>query len=237
MSSSRGLGPSVRPVCGLRRAGLPRLRPPRARPGVALLRRGVQRPVRVVEVRAAERAQVGAAGQQDRVDVVVGGDGADRDRRDAGLVADAVGERRLVGAAERGPLVRRRPGRSRRRRRRRRARRTPGRSRRRPRRRCRRRTSRSPRCGRVIGRSAGQTARTASKTSSGKRSRFGQRAAVARRCGGWSAGRGTRTAGSRARSAVRAGRSRPARRAGRRATNCCRDLVQVGRSRARAGSG
>ena len=85
---SRGFGPSVRPVCGLRAAGLPRHRPARARPGVVLLGRGVQRPVRVVEVRPAERAQVGAAGQQDRVHVVVGRDDADRDGGDADLVAD-----------------------------------------------------------------------------------------------------------------------------------------------------
>ncbi len=55
ISSSRGFGPSA--PAGLRppSARLPRLRPPRARPGVALLGGGVQRPVRVVEVRPAEQ--------------------------------------------------------------------------------------------------------------------------------------------------------------------------------------
>ena len=104
ISSSRGGGPSVRPVGGLR---LPaRYCAGQVAPGpvVLLLGGGVQRPVRVVQVRAAERAQVGPAGEQDRVDVVVGGDGADRDHGDperrADLVADPVGVRRLVAAAE-----------------------------------------------------------------------------------------------------------------------------------------
>ena len=49
--------------------------------GVVLLGGRVQGPVRVIEVRAGERAHVGAPGEHDRVDVVVGGDGADGDRR------------------------------------------------------------------------------------------------------------------------------------------------------------
>ncbi len=56
----------------------------------------MQRPVRVVQVRPADSAQVGAAGQDDRIDIVVGGDGAHRDRRDSGAVADGVGEWRLI---------------------------------------------------------------------------------------------------------------------------------------------
>ena len=72
-------------------------------PGVAteaLLGGGVQRPVGVVEVGAAEGAQVGAAGEDRRVDVVVAGDRADGDRRDLDLVADPVGERGLEAAPE-----------------------------------------------------------------------------------------------------------------------------------------
>ena len=65
-------------------------------------------------MRAGERAGR-AAGQHDRVHVVAARDRADRDRRDPGLVADPVGERRLE-AAPVGRLRRARPGRSRRRR-------------------------------------------------------------------------------------------------------------------------
>ena len=107
MSCSRGLGPSVRPACGLRLPAATGSGHSAPGPAVALLGRRVQRPVRVVEVRAAERAEVGAAGQHDRVHVVVRGDHADRDRRDADLVADRVGVRGLVGAPELRPLVRR----------------------------------------------------------------------------------------------------------------------------------
>ena len=78
------LEPRLRPVGAARlrlaRAGLPRLAATSRPARVVLLGRGVQRPVRVVEVRPAERAQVGPPGQQDRVHVVVGRDGADRDR-------------------------------------------------------------------------------------------------------------------------------------------------------------
>ena len=67
-----------------------------------LFGRRVQCPVRVEQVRAAESAQVGAARQQDGVDVVVGGDGADRDDGRAGggrdLVTDPVSERGLVAS-------------------------------------------------------------------------------------------------------------------------------------------
>lgn len=74
--------------------------PGHARALVALLGGRVQRPVRVVQVRAGQRAQVGAPGEDQGVDVVPGGDGADRDHRDTDLVAHPVGEGRLVGAAE-----------------------------------------------------------------------------------------------------------------------------------------
>ena len=67
--------------------------------GVADARRFEQRPGRVGEMRPGDGAQVGAAGGDDAVDVVGLGDRAHRDGRDAGLVADAVGERRLVHAA------------------------------------------------------------------------------------------------------------------------------------------
>jgi hypothetical protein len=50
-------------------------------------------------VRAGHGAQVGAAGGDDAVDVVGLADGAHRDGGDAGLLADAVGKRRLVHAA------------------------------------------------------------------------------------------------------------------------------------------
>jgi hypothetical protein len=67
--------------------------------GVADARRFEQRPGRVGEMRPGHGAQVGAAGGDDRVDVVGLGDRAHRHRRDAGLVPDAVGERRLVHPA------------------------------------------------------------------------------------------------------------------------------------------
>ena len=63
-------------------------------------------------MRSRDRAQVGAARRDDAVDVVGLEDRADRDRRDADLVADAVGERRLVHAAVDGLRVARRPGRT-----------------------------------------------------------------------------------------------------------------------------
>src|SRR3990172_3442859 len=69
------------------------VRPPQVDP---LLPRGVARPVRVPEVRAREHAEVGAPGGEDRVDVRPGGDVADGHRGDPRLLADAVGERRLV---------------------------------------------------------------------------------------------------------------------------------------------
>ena len=87
-------------------AGLPGQRPARAGAGVPLGGGGVQRPARVVQVRPAERAQVGPPGEQDRVHVVVGRDGAHRDRGDLRAVADGVRERCLVRAAERRALVR-----------------------------------------------------------------------------------------------------------------------------------
>ena len=69
----------------------------------------MQRPLRVVEVRPSEGAEVGSTGQHDAVDIVVGGDGADshgcdRQPRAGELVADAVGVGRLVAATERRSL-------------------------------------------------------------------------------------------------------------------------------------
>src|SRR5436190_3121039 len=72
------LQPRFRPVgtAGLRPAAarLPRVGPPRARSPVVLLGGGVQGPVRVVQMRAPDRAQVGPAGQQEGVHVVVRAD-------------------------------------------------------------------------------------------------------------------------------------------------------------------
>src|SRR3954449_6941027 len=90
-------------------AGRERLWPLGARPDVALLRGGMQGPLWVVEVGARERAEVGAPGQQNRVDVVVGRDGADGDhahsRGSGGLLPDPVGEGGLGGPAEGRDLV------------------------------------------------------------------------------------------------------------------------------------
>ena len=52
------------------------------------LRGGVQRPVRIGQVRPAERDEIGAPGGDDAVHLVGVGDVADGDRRHAGLVAD-----------------------------------------------------------------------------------------------------------------------------------------------------
>src|SRR5262249_29147858 len=77
--------------------------------GVGPVGRGAPRPLRVVQVGPAQRAEVGPARQDDRVDVVVGGDGPDGYHRDpvlaADLVADPVRVGRLVAAPERRPLV------------------------------------------------------------------------------------------------------------------------------------
>jgi hypothetical protein len=56
----------------------------------------MQGPGRIEEMDPAERAKVGPSGQQDGVHVVVRGDRTNRDRRDADLIADPVGERGLV---------------------------------------------------------------------------------------------------------------------------------------------
>ena len=80
--------------------------------GEADLRRLVQRPGRIGEMRARDRAQIGAAGGDDRIGVVGLGDRADRDGRNPDLVADLVGERRLEQAAVDRLLVLRRPGRT-----------------------------------------------------------------------------------------------------------------------------
>ncbi len=72
------------------------------RPGLAAiaeLRRRMQRPVRIGQVRPREAAEVGATRHQNRVHVVGLVDVADRHRRNAGLVANPIGERRLEHAA------------------------------------------------------------------------------------------------------------------------------------------
>ena len=110
LSAADQLEPGPRPVgaAGLRlaAAGPPRQRPGSPRAVVVLLDRGMQRPRRVVEMGAADGAEVGPAGHQDRVHVVVRRDHADGDGRHAEPVADRVGVRRLVGPAERRPLAR-----------------------------------------------------------------------------------------------------------------------------------
>ena len=83
-----------------------------ARASVALLGRGVQGPVRVVQVGAAERAQVGPAGQDQRVHVVVGRDHADRDgRRCPAWLRIASANGVWYDRPNAGCLIRRRPAR------------------------------------------------------------------------------------------------------------------------------
>ena len=65
------------------------------RVGVPELGCGVQRPARIGEVRPPERDQVGPAGGEDGVDLIGLGNVADRHRRDADLVANLIGVRRL----------------------------------------------------------------------------------------------------------------------------------------------
>ena len=65
----------------------------------------MQRPRGVVKMRSAQRAQVGTAGKDDAVHVVVAADRPDRDRGDPGHVPDPVRERSLVAAAEAGLLL------------------------------------------------------------------------------------------------------------------------------------
>ena len=60
---------------------------------------GLHRERRIDQMRPRQRHEVGAAGGDDGVDLVGAGDRADAHRRDAGVVADLVGERRLVHAA------------------------------------------------------------------------------------------------------------------------------------------
>src|SRR5690606_8284883 len=77
--------------------------------GIVLLRPGnlrqpdacglMQHPGGIGEMRACHGAKVGTAGRDDGVRMVRFGDRADGDRRDADLVADLVGERRLEEAA------------------------------------------------------------------------------------------------------------------------------------------
>ena len=216
--------------------GTAELRPPAPRgegwrpvQRVLLLGGGVQRPLRVVEVRAAERAQVGrgrrAAASSRRPRRRWRRPRSPR-RRDR--VADPVGVRRLVRAPVRGPLVGDDLAGGHVDRVRRRARRRRGRSRPRRRRRCRPSPSRSPRCGRS------SAARPATPRAPRRRPPAGSAAGSpasrrTRRCAGWSAATGTTTAGSRARSAVRAGRTRRRRPAARRPTNSLADRVQLGR--------
>ena len=85
--------------------------------GAVLLRRreaavaefggGAQRPVRIHQVRARERAEIGAAGGEDRVDVIGLEDVADGHGLHARFVADAVAEGRLEHAAVDGARERR----------------------------------------------------------------------------------------------------------------------------------
>src|SRR6516225_3979801 len=56
--------------------------------------------VRVDQVRARQRDEIGAAGGDDGVDLVRGRDRADAHGRERGLVADLIGKRRLEHAAE-----------------------------------------------------------------------------------------------------------------------------------------
>src|SRR6516164_995601 len=78
----------------------------RRRPGlaaVAELRSGVQCPIWIAEMRPRQANEIGAAGHQDRIDVIRLVDVADRHGRHAGLVADAVGERCLEHTAVNRP--------------------------------------------------------------------------------------------------------------------------------------
>src|SRR5262245_40470443 len=61
--------------------------------------------IRVDEVRARQRDEIGAAGGDDGVDLVRGRDRADAHGRERGLVADLIGKRRLEHAAEDGLRV------------------------------------------------------------------------------------------------------------------------------------
>src|SRR5215468_11536228 len=56
--------------------------------------------IRVDEVRARQRDEIGAAGGDDGVDLVGGGDRADALRGKRGVVADLIGKRRLEHATE-----------------------------------------------------------------------------------------------------------------------------------------
>src|SRR5262249_29199223 len=71
----------------------------------ALFPRRVARPVRVVEMAAGQRAEVGASSRQDRIDVGVRRDGADGHRQDPRLVTDAVAGLPLVAPSVRLILV------------------------------------------------------------------------------------------------------------------------------------
>src|SRR5579883_3077811 len=62
---------------------------------IALLDRGMPRPIGIEEMGAREHAEIGAPGHQDAVDIGIGLDVADGHRRDLRLVANAVGEGRL----------------------------------------------------------------------------------------------------------------------------------------------
>ena len=74
---------------------------------VAEARRLAQQPGGIGQVRPGDRAQVRTARGDDPVDLIAVGDRADGHRRDAALVANAVGKRRLVHPAIHGLLVRR----------------------------------------------------------------------------------------------------------------------------------
>src|SRR5262249_25380019 len=67
--------------------------------------RRLHRKIRVDEVWARQRDEIGAPGGDDGVDLVGGRDRADAHRGERGLVADLIGERRLEHAAEDGLRV------------------------------------------------------------------------------------------------------------------------------------
>ena len=71
---------------------------------MVLLGGGMQRPGRVIKMRTPESAEVCPACEQDAVDIVVTADQPDSDCLDAHLIADPIGKRCLVAAAEGWPL-------------------------------------------------------------------------------------------------------------------------------------
>src|SRR5438105_15478456 len=102
--STIGFGPFLRHLRRTREIAIELIAPAEilVRPAhtlVAQLRRGMQRPIRVGQMRSRNRAQIGAARGDDAVGVIRFEDGADGYGRHAYFVAYAIGERRLVHAA------------------------------------------------------------------------------------------------------------------------------------------